>query len=190
MSSVFLGALFSFQLETMQASRIFFSKIDLLSVTCSHIHTDSNSHLVPAHHAPTVPKLIRTKIQHNMTREDWNAFLRGLALSMKLLLVSCWNVLPINARVQGKAETFEFKTMFIRYSSNYHAPMTREVFFTNEVILDLLLNGIADLDICREILSTESIQTKLITETIVFVETREAACSTNPTSAVSALSEY
>ena len=68
--------------------------------------------------------------------------------------------------------------------------MTREVFFTDEVILDLLLNGIADLDICREILSTESIQTKLITETIVFVETREAACSTNPTSAVSALSEY
>ena len=68
--------------------------------------------------------------------------------------------------------------------------MTREVFFTDEVILDLLLNGIADLDICRETLSTESIQTKLITETIVFVETRETAYSTNPTSAVSALSEY
>ena len=68
--------------------------------------------------------------------------------------------------------------------------MTREVLFTGEVILDLLLNGIADLDICRETLSTESIQTKLITETIVFVETRETAYSTNPTSAVSALSEY
>ena len=68
--------------------------------------------------------------------------------------------------------------------------MTREVLFTDEVILDLLLNGIADLDICRETLSTESIQTKLITETIVFVETRETAYSTNPTSAVSALSEY
>ena len=68
--------------------------------------------------------------------------------------------------------------------------MTREVCYTDEVTRDVLLNGIADLDICCDVLSTKGIQTKAITDTIAFVETRETACNANSTSAVSALSEY
>jgi len=53
-----------------------------------------------------------------------------------------------------------------------------------------LLNGIADLDIRREALSTNQIQIKQITDVIAFVESKEIARNTNSTSAVSSLSEY
>ena len=52
------------------------------------------------------------------------------------------------ARVQGKVET-----MFIGHCSNCQTAVTGEVYYTD----DALLNGIADLDIHREALSTESI---------------------------------
>ena len=94
------------------------------------------------------------------------------------------------ARVQGKAETCEFKTTFNGHCSNCQTAMSGEVYYTEEVIRDILLNGIADLDIRFEALSTEGIQTKPVTDAIAFVETRETACNANPTSAVSELSEY
>ena len=94
------------------------------------------------------------------------------------------------AKQQGKAETCEFKIIFIWRCSNWQTTETREVCYTDKVTRDVLLNGIADLDIRCDVLSTKGIQTKPIADTIALVETRETACNANPTSAVSALSEY
>ena len=94
------------------------------------------------------------------------------------------------ARVQGKAETCEFKTPFHTNCSNCQTLINGEVYYTDDVIRDVLLNGISDIDIRREALSTDSIQTKPISEIIGFVETRETARNANPSSSVSALSEY
>ena len=94
------------------------------------------------------------------------------------------------ANQQGKAETCEFKTIFIGRCSNWQTAVTREFCYTDEVTRDVILNEIADLDIHCDVLSTKGIQTKPITDTIAFVETRETACNANPTSVVSALSEY
>lgn len=55
----------------------------------------------------------------------------------------------------------------------------------------MLLNGIADIDIRREALSTEGILKKSVTNVIAFVETRETARNANhPSSTMSSLSTY
>lgn len=94
------------------------------------------------------------------------------------------------ARVQGKAETCEFKTNFDITCSQCDTALSGETYYTDEAIRDVLLNGIADLDIRREALSSDGIQTRSIADTIAFVETRETARDANPSSSVSALSEY
>ena len=79
------------------------------------------------------------------------------------------------ARVQGKAETFEFKTTFYETSSNCNTAINGVIYYTDEVIRDVLLNGITDMDIRREALSTKGIQIKPISDVIRFVKTRETA---------------
>ena len=61
---------------------------------------------------------------------------------------------------------------------------------TDERIRDVLLNGIADIDIRREALSSENIHNRPINEIIAFVEAREIARNASPSIGVSSLSEY
>ena len=96
-----------------------------------------------------------------------------------------------SARVQGKAEVCEFKTSYNSNCSNCDAPVAGEVYYTDEVIRDVLLNGIADSDIRREALSSEDVQVKPIAQVIAFIESREIARNANsPSSSLSALSSY
>ena len=88
------------------------------------------------------------------------------------------------ARVQGKAESCKLETTLIGHCSKCHTAVTGEIYYTYEVIHDVLLNGIADLGIHFETFSKESIQTKSKTGTIAFVKTRETACNANPASAL------
>ena len=97
------------------------------------------------------------------------------------------------ARVQGKAETCEFKTNFEITCDTCENVLHGETYYTDDAIRDVLLNGIADIEIRREALSSDGIQTKSIAETIAFVENRETARNANtnnPSSQVSAVSEY
>ena len=94
------------------------------------------------------------------------------------------------ARVQGKAETCEFKTTYNGTCSGCQAPYTGETYYTNERIRDVLLNGIADLDIRREALSADDINKRSINDVISFIEARETARNANPSANLSAASEY
>ena len=94
------------------------------------------------------------------------------------------------AKVQGKAETCEFITAFSGKCSDPDCgrDYTGETYYTDEVIRDVLLNGVADTDIRREALSVEGIQKQSINDIIAFVETRETARDANQPSSVSAAS--
>lgn len=52
-------------------------------------------------------------------------------------------------------------------------------YYTEQRIRDVLLDGIADIDIRREALSVEGIQSRSTNEIIHFVETRETARDAN-----------
>ena len=95
-----------------------------------------------------------------------------------------------SARVQGKAETCEFRTSFTGTCGNCSIAYTGSTYYTDEVIRDVLLNGIADNDIRREALSTDQILSKPLTDMITFVESRETARNANPLSSVSVLSAH
>lgn len=94
------------------------------------------------------------------------------------------------ARVQGKAETCEFKTTFTAPCTTCNNVLTGETYYTDERIRDVLLNGIADLDIRREALSSENIHNRPINEIIAFVEAREIARNASPSIGISSVSEY
>lgn len=94
------------------------------------------------------------------------------------------------ARVQGKAETCEFKTVYDGLCSNCDYAYNGEVYYTDEVIRDVLLHGIADIDIRRDALSADDIQEKPVTDVIAYVENKETARNANPVSSVTGLSAY
>ena len=94
------------------------------------------------------------------------------------------------ARVQGKAETCEFKTSFSAPCNNCENVVNGETYYTDERIRDVLLSGIADIDIRREALSSENIHHRPINEIIAFVEAREIARNASPSIGVSSVSEY
>ena len=94
------------------------------------------------------------------------------------------------ARVQGKAETCEYQTVYNARCSNCDTAVYGKTYYTDEVIRDVLLNGVADSDIRREALSAEGMQVKAVTEVIAFIESREIARNANPTSSLSALSSH
>ena len=97
-----------------------------------------------------------------------------------------------SARVQGKAEVCEFKTSFDTSCSNCNTVLSGHTYYTDEAIRDVLLNGIADIDIRREALSSDGIQVKPVSQVVAFVESREIARNANSSSssALSALSAY
>jgi len=94
------------------------------------------------------------------------------------------------ARVQGKAETCEFKTAFNGVCTGCNAAFDGTVYYTDEVIRDVLLNGVADNEIRCDALSTDGIQMKPVTDVIAFVENKETARNANPSTTLSALSAY
>ena len=94
------------------------------------------------------------------------------------------------ARVQGKAETCEYQTVYNARCSNCDTAVYGKTYYTDEVIRDVLLNRVADSDIRREALGAEGMQAKAVTEVIAFIESREIARNANPTSSLSALSSH
>ena len=89
------------------------------------------------------------------------------------------------AKTKGKAETCAFTT-----TSTCSCNRTVKVDYTTETVRDVLLAGIADLDIRREALSTMNMQNKTINEVIAFVESREMARNATPSTTLSALSSF
>ena len=65
-----------------------------------------------------------------------------------------------------------------------------ETYYTDEMIRDVLLQGIADVDIRREALSVLGIQQYPLNDIVAFVETRETARNGNHVTGVSAMSGY
>ena len=96
------------------------------------------------------------------------------------------------AKVQGKAETCEFRTKFSCKCSvaTCAAPIEGITYYTEEQIRDVLLQGIADVDIRREALSVQGIQERTVPDIIAFVETRETARNANPANGINTMSSY
>ena len=78
------------------------------------------------------------------------------------------------ARVRGKAETCAYITK---------CTCLRVVDFTDSIIRDVLIAGIADLDICREVLGTSAILERAVNDVISLVEGKEMARNALPSSA-------
>ena len=85
------------------------------------------------------------------------------------------------ARVRGKAETCSFTTK---------CKCGHDAEYTEEVIRDVLLAGIADVDIRRDALSMPGILDKTTNDVIAIIETREMARNATPMSSLSAVSSY
>ena len=84
------------------------------------------------------------------------------------------------ARVQGKAGKCGF-----HITAKCDCGRTFQLDYTTETVKDVLLAGIADIDIRREALSTRDIQQKPINDIIRFVEGREMARNATPSASVS-----
>ena len=80
------------------------------------------------------------------------------------------------ARVRGKAETCSYITK---------CSCARTVDFTDIIIRDVLIAGIADIDIRREILGMQGILQKSINDVVALVESKEMARNALPTTAAS-----
>ena len=78
------------------------------------------------------------------------------------------------ARVRGKAETYAYITK---------CTCLREVDFTDSIIRDVLIAGIADLDIGRVVLCTSAILERAVNDVISLVESKEMARNALPSSA-------
>ena len=76
------------------------------------------------------------------------------------------------ARVRGKAETCS-------YTTRCSCDLT--INFTDIIVKDVLIAGIADLDISRDILGIDSVLDKSLTDVITLVESREMARNALPT---------
>ena len=89
------------------------------------------------------------------------------------------------ARVTGKAKTCGFETTVICTCSR---SVTAD--YTQETVRDVLLAGIADVDIRREALGTADIQQKSINNVIAFVEGREMARNATPSNSIYSFSTF
>ena len=85
------------------------------------------------------------------------------------------------ARVHGKAETCTFITM---------CECRKNVDYTDHVIRDVLLNGISDPDICREVLGNKNVLQTPVNDVIALVENKEMTCNVLPSSTLSAVSSF
>ena len=86
-----------------------------------------------------------------------------------------------SARVRGKAETCEFEAT---------CGCGRSVDYTDHLVRDVLLNGINDPDIRREVLGTKDILKTPVNDVIALVEGKEMARNALPSSSLSAISSF
>ncbi len=77
-------------------------------------------------------------------------------------------VRPFYARVKGKADT-------CKYVVRCPQGCNQDVDYTPEMIKDVLLSGISDLEIKQEVLGWTDLDTKTISQTITYVESKEMA---------------
>ncbi|XP_068700869.1 uncharacterized protein [Montipora foliosa] len=87
----------------------------------------------------------------------------------------------LTARVRGKAETCAFSTT---------CECGKNVDCTDHVIRDVLLNGISDADIRREVLGTKNVLQTPVNDVIALVENKEMARNALPSSTLSAVSSF
>ena len=94
------------------------------------------------------------------------------------------------ARVKGKAETcgFAANAEYTCEKCNHKGTVSAD--YTQSSMRDVLLTGIADVDIRREALSCEELQNKSINEMISFVERREMSREQCKSSSLSAISTF
>ena len=85
------------------------------------------------------------------------------------------------ARVRGKAETCAF---------NARCECGQDVDYTDHVVRDVLLNGLSDPDIRRDVLGTKDILTKPINDVIALVENKEIARNALPSASLSSISTF
>jgi hypothetical protein len=85
------------------------------------------------------------------------------------------------ARVRGKAETCAFA---VKCSCG------KEVDYTDNVIRDVLLSGITDSEIRRDVLGSTNILQKPVNDVIALVENKEMARNATPPSTLSAVSSF
>ncbi len=85
------------------------------------------------------------------------------------------------ARVRGKAETCAFKA---------RCTCGNDVNYTDHSIRDVLLSGISDLDIRREVLGTTNVLQTPVNDVIALVESKEMARNALPLSSLSAVSSF
>ena len=76
------------------------------------------------------------------------------------------------ARVRGKAETCDYKCKCV---------CTKDVDFTDHIIRDVIIAGVADIDIRREVLGTDNLLQKSVNDVVSLIEQKEMAlqCSTS-----------
>ncbi|MEL6802942.1 MAG: hypothetical protein AAFO91_04065, partial [Bacteroidota bacterium] len=94
------------------------------------------------------------------------------------------------ARVRGKAETCGFSITVEHTCNSCNTISNVRADYTQESMRDVLLAGIADIDIRREALSCEDLQAKSINELISFVERREMSRHATTSNSVSAISSF
>ena len=85
------------------------------------------------------------------------------------------------ARVRGKAKTCAFAAV---------CECGKSVDYTNHAIRDVLLNGIYDMDIRREVLGTKDILKTPVNDVVSLVESKEMARNALPSSSLSAMSSF
>ena len=85
------------------------------------------------------------------------------------------------ARVRGKAETCAFTTKCY---------CTKIVNYTDHMIRDVLLHGISDMDIRREVLGVSDILETAVNEVISLVESKEMARNALPSATISRMSSF
>lgn len=90
-----------------------------------------------------------------------------------------------STNVQGKAEACEFKTSFESTCTTCDAAYSGQTYYTDEMVRDVLLTGVADFDIRREALRTDGMQ---ISEIIAFIESKETVRNANPSSGITTIS--
>jgi len=145
-----------------------------------NVHSPLHSASALVASTPRAPRLERPKLQLNASTEEWNAFLRRWETfrigSSFLNAVRSVRSGPLPHGYKERQRHANSKPPLIRYCQNN---VQSEEYYNNEVIRDVLLNRVADNDICREALSTEGIQEKTVAEAQTLLAISSYCRSTN-----------
>ncbi|MEL6804106.1 MAG: hypothetical protein AAFO91_10025, partial [Bacteroidota bacterium] len=104
---------------------------------------------------------------------------------MKMSQGSDESIRTFAAKVQGKAQTCGFVTKF-----KCTCEKESSVNYTQEIIKDVLLSGIADVEIQTTVFDVEGIEEKSVNEIVALIERKEKARKAYHHTAVSALSSF